>query len=139
LNYDGHTSNVLAIGFQKDGKWMYSGEGCGENHCHYSATLYIHDDYYCFCDRYCHFVLHCEKPVRVIWNAFGIAVKLFTTLTPTTVTTTMTTTTTATFTATTTTTTTYHCDYLHYHYQHYNSLRGRHHQDLGPPCTGLSA
>lgn len=26
LSYDGHTSNVMALGFQKDGKWMYSGE-----------------------------------------------------------------------------------------------------------------
>lgn len=25
LSYDGHTSNVMALGFQKDGKWMYSG------------------------------------------------------------------------------------------------------------------
>jgi hypothetical protein len=26
LSYDGHTGNVMALGFQKDGKWMYSCE-----------------------------------------------------------------------------------------------------------------
>lgn len=29
LTYDGHTSNVTAIGFQRDGKWLYS---CSEDH-----------------------------------------------------------------------------------------------------------
>jgi hypothetical protein len=25
ISYDGHTSNILGLGFQKDGKWIYSG------------------------------------------------------------------------------------------------------------------
>lgn len=25
LSYDNHTNNVTAVGFQKDGKWLYSG------------------------------------------------------------------------------------------------------------------
>lgn len=28
-SYDGHTSNVTAVGFQKDGKWMYTGSEDG--------------------------------------------------------------------------------------------------------------
>ena len=28
-SYDGHTTNVTAIGFQCDGKWMYSGSEDG--------------------------------------------------------------------------------------------------------------
>jgi hypothetical protein len=36
ISYDGHTSNVTSVGFQKDGKWMYSGseDGTGEAGCH---------------------------------------------------------------------------------------------------------
>lgn len=32
ISYDGHSSNVTAVGFQKDGKWMYTGseDGTGE-------------------------------------------------------------------------------------------------------------
>ena len=25
MTYEGHTNNATAIGFQRDGKWMYSG------------------------------------------------------------------------------------------------------------------
>jgi len=25
MSYEGHTGNVTAIGFQKEGRWMYSG------------------------------------------------------------------------------------------------------------------
>ena len=28
-SYDGHSSNVTAVGFQKDGKWMYTGSEDG--------------------------------------------------------------------------------------------------------------
>lgn len=32
LSYDGHAGNVTSVGFQKDGKWMYTGseDGTGE-------------------------------------------------------------------------------------------------------------
>ena len=29
ISYDLHTSNVMAVGFQCDGKWMYSGSEDG--------------------------------------------------------------------------------------------------------------
>ena len=29
ISYDGHTSNVTSVGFQKDGKWMYTGSEDG--------------------------------------------------------------------------------------------------------------
>ncbi|KAG9134981.1 hypothetical protein Leryth_001260 [Lithospermum erythrorhizon] len=29
MSYDSHTSNVMAVGFQRDGKWMYSGSEDG--------------------------------------------------------------------------------------------------------------
>ena len=29
VSYDGHTTNVTAVGFQKDGKWMYTGSEDG--------------------------------------------------------------------------------------------------------------
>lgn len=29
MSYDGHTSNVMAVGFQCDGNWMYSGSEDG--------------------------------------------------------------------------------------------------------------
>jgi len=28
-SYDGHTGNVTAVGFEKDGRWMYSGSEVG--------------------------------------------------------------------------------------------------------------
>jgi G protein beta subunit-like protein len=29
ISYDGHTGNVTSVGFQKDGKWMYTGSEDG--------------------------------------------------------------------------------------------------------------
>lgn len=29
MSYDSHTNNVMAVGFQCDGKWMYSGSEDG--------------------------------------------------------------------------------------------------------------
>lgn len=29
ISYDGHSSNVTSVGFQKDGKWMYTGSEDG--------------------------------------------------------------------------------------------------------------
>lgn len=29
MTYDSHTNNVMAVGFQCDGKWMYSGSEDG--------------------------------------------------------------------------------------------------------------
>ena len=29
ISYDGHAGNVTSLGFQKDGKWMYSGSEDG--------------------------------------------------------------------------------------------------------------
>jgi hypothetical protein len=33
ISYDGHTGNVTSVGFQKDGKWMYTGSEDGTGGC----------------------------------------------------------------------------------------------------------
>jgi WD40 repeat protein len=45
INYENHTNNVTAVGFQCDGKWMYSGSEDG--------TVKIWDLRYSFTQSFC--------------------------------------------------------------------------------------
>jgi G protein beta subunit-like protein len=48
VSFDGHASNVTAIGFQKDSKWMFSGGEDGTVRCEPTQTLGTYVSL-CFC------------------------------------------------------------------------------------------
>lgn len=50
ISYDGHSSNVTAVGFQKDGKWMYTGSEDGTGKASFStfAGTLAHAGYFGF-------------------------------------------------------------------------------------------